>query len=84
MSDQQHERLSKLLESREKSESEVKIINQQIDEAVRNRDRGLRVEHAVTSFEDAITKTIKRHNHFLELTPKLMIPLPCWRTKKLV
>ena len=62
MSDEQHERLSKLIESREKTESEVKTIYQQIDGAEQKSDRRVRAEGLVTSCEDAMTKTIKRHD----------------------
>ena len=71
MSDQQHERLSKLLESREKAESEIKRIHQQIDETVQTGDRGLRVERLDTRCKDAMTKPIKTDDQLLELTLKV-------------
>ena len=71
ISKQQHKRLSKLVESRKKAELEIKRIHQQIDEAVQNGNRRVRVERLVTSCKDAITKAIKRHNQLLELTLKV-------------
>ena len=68
VSDQDHGRLSKPLEKREKSESEVERIHQQIVEAVRNGNRRARVERLVTSCEDAMKKAIKTHDQLLELT----------------
>ena len=49
MSDHQHEKMYILLLSREKTESEVKRIHQQIGGAVDNGDRRVHVERLVTS-----------------------------------
>ena len=70
MSDQQHEKWSKLLESREKAKSEVKKIRQQTNEAVGNCERRVRVERLVTVCKDAMTKAIKKHGQLLALTLK--------------
>ena len=70
MSDQQHEKLSKLHESREKAELEIKMIHQQSDKDVKNGDRRVRAELLVTSFKDAMTKAINKHNQLLALTHK--------------
>ena len=53
MSDQQHEKLPKLLENRRIAEMEVKSKHQQIAEAVDNGDRRVRVERLVKSCIDA-------------------------------
>ena len=63
--------MSKLLESREKVESEVKRLHHQIDEAVQNCDRRVRVERLVTSCKDAMSKAIRRLDQLLERTLNL-------------
>ena len=67
MSDQQ----LKMLESCEKAESEVKRVYQQIDDALDNDDRSIRVRRLVTSCTNAITKAVKRHDQLLALTQSL-------------
>ena len=66
-----HERLSKLLESRENAESGVGRIYKQNDEAVQNGDRRVRVESLIGSCKDAITKAVKRHDQLFNLTQKV-------------
>ena len=68
MSDQQLEIFSKLFESREKEESEVKKLHQQTNEALGNGNLRVRVERLVTKCKDAITKAMKRHDQLLALT----------------
>ena len=71
MSYQPHGKLSKLIQSRGKAESEVKSIPQQIAEALDNGDQRVRVERLVTIPRDAMTRAINRHNQFFALTSKL-------------
>ena len=63
--------MSKLLESREKADLEVKRIHQQIDEAVQMGDPGVQVERLVTSCADAMTKAVRRYDQLLQLTLKV-------------
>ena len=71
MSDQQHERLPKLLENHEKAESEVKTIHQQLDDALENGNQRVRVKRLVTSCKDAMTKAIEMQDQLLELILKI-------------
>ena len=66
MSNQQHGQLSQLLESRGKAESVVRRILQQTNGAVESSGRRLRVEWLVTSCKDAMTRTIKRHDQWID------------------
>ena len=70
MSDQQHEKVFKLLQSREKVESKIKRIHQQTIEAIEKGGRRVLVERFVESSKDARTKTIKNHDQLLKLTIK--------------
>ena len=71
MSDQQHEKVSKLLESRKKAESEVRRKHQQTNEAVENGDRRAHVERLATSCKDTMTRAINRHDELVALTLKV-------------
>ena len=83
MSDQEHERLSTLLESRKKPEFAVKGIHQQTNEATEDGDWRRRVEQLVTSCKDAMTKAIKRHDQLLALTLRVHDSASLLRSKKL-
>ena len=71
MPEQQHERLSELLHSRERAESHVNRIQQQANEAVENGHLHERLEQMVTSCKDAMTNAIKRLEQILALTQKI-------------
>ena len=68
MSDQQDEKLFKLLEGREKAKSKIKGIYQQTNETVEKINRHVRVERLVTSCKKAMTKAIKNFDQIRALT----------------
>ena len=74
MADPMQEKVQKLLESRSKAETELQRIQQEVDDAVENKDRCVRVERLVSSCDEAMTKLFSKHELLFDLATKTEDP----------
>ena len=74
MVDLMQEKVQKLFESRSKAETELRRIQQKVDDAVENKDRRVRVERLVSSCDEAMTKLFSKYDLLFDLATKTEDP----------
>ena len=74
MTDARQDKVKKLFESRAKAETELQRLQENVQDAVENKDRRVRIERLVTSCDEAMTKLFAKHEQLFELAGKTEDP----------